>query len=113
LQCLVVLRLMLIDQAFYRDAGERGIPAGRLRSATVPHAAVAVCEGMDELELVVKHGTGNQSALHRSPATGRGRASIPGRDPLEASLTTYLSRSLDMGDRDGRALYVQIKVFLG
>ena len=68
LQGLVVLRLVFVDQAFDRNMGKQGIPAKQDQCLPQPpHAAVAVGEGVDELELVVKDRAGDQRMLIGRP----------------------------------------------
>lgn len=72
LNSLVVLGLVLEDQAFHRDIGEQGIPAGQDQALPEPsHAAVAVGEGVDELEFIVKDRAGDE------------RVGIGGNQPFE------------------------------
>ncbi|MOA16785.1 hypothetical protein D3C78_1370150 [compost metagenome] len=52
---------MLADLGFYRQPGQHRPPlAEDQRLPQAPHAPVAVGERVDELELVVKHATGDQ-----------------------------------------------------
>jgi hypothetical protein len=47
-------------QAFHRNVSEQRIPASQDQALPQPpHAAVAVGEGVDEFELVVKNRTGD------------------------------------------------------
>lgn len=61
LQGLVILGLMLENQAFHRNIGKQWGPAGQDQALPQPpHAAVAVGKGMYEFEFVVKDCAGDE-----------------------------------------------------
>lgn len=60
-ECRVVFRLPLADQALHRQPSQFLVPRGQSERLPEPaHPAVSVGEGVDQLDLVVKHRTRNQ-----------------------------------------------------
>jgi len=53
---------MLINQAFHGDVGKQGIPAGQNQALQQPpYPTIPIREGVDELEFLVEHRTGDQT----------------------------------------------------
>ena len=66
LQGLVILGLVLEDQAFHWNVGEQRIPVCQNQALPQPpHAAIAVGKGVDELKFVVKDGAFDKNMVWR------------------------------------------------